>query len=123
MVICFVFSWLTLNRIEFAMKDMRRLSRAGSLASRRTESDPRLYKLRPWIVWPGVTLILTPHAHTAIGRSEPYGSNSRSRDGSSGQKARASNITLGQRQLWESAQIYTRLSEEFTLSPPPRLTG
>ena len=59
MVICFVFSWLTLNRIEFAMKDMRRLSRAGSLASRRTESDPRLYKLRPWIVWPGGTSIFT----------------------------------------------------------------
>ena len=51
-------------------------------------------------------------------RSEPHGSDLRSRDGSSGQKARGSRSPIGYRRLWESAQnIRNRVKSFHSIHP------
>ena len=54
-VLDFGFDWLTLKRVEFALKyTCRLLFRVGSLAIRRQEKSHTYIKRYPWIVWPGI---------------------------------------------------------------------
>ena len=116
-VIGFGFGWLTLNRIEFAAKDTRRLLSGRKLGLPLNRESPASIKTSPLDCGARRNVNTQPSA-TAIGRSKPHASDSRSRDGSSGQKAPGSSSTFGKRRLWESEQVYTRSSTKFSLDPP-----
>ena len=50
---CVGFEWLTLNRVQCASKDTRRLFRVGLFGHPTSQTTLHLHKCRTVIVWPG----------------------------------------------------------------------
>ena len=111
------------TRIDFS-------SGLDSLASRRLKEVYLLRKSYPWIVWPGIARILNKTTQAAIERRGLRSPDTRSRDGSSGQKASGSSIYIfGQGDLKgdqgdsnRAPQEQLRSCEEFHSIAPPHLS-
>ena len=85
---------MKLNGIEYVTKDTHRLLPGRNLWPPVEKKVTRISaNLAFRLCVQEKRQFLPPPAQTAIGLREPYDSDSRSRDGSSGQKARASSIT------------------------------